>query len=71
MSDTVKALIVTLEDDMRDEDVTQLQCAIAWMKHVISVDKSVVTMDDLINRVRIRRELVEKLWKVLETEKKG
>lgn len=71
MTDRVKALIVTLNEDMRVDDVQVLKDAIACFRHVLSVDDSVVTLDDLTNRVRIRRELREALYEAIDEKKKS
>jgi hypothetical protein len=61
MSDKFKGLIVTLDADYQQEDVRNIMQAISMMKKVVDVSPSVVTMDDYMNRTRIKIEISEKL----------
>ena len=65
MTDRVKGLVVVLEHDIRIDDVQPIIDAIKCIRGVLKVDTSVVTMDDHMNRERIRRE---KIWEVLYPE---
>ena len=65
MTDRIKGFVVTLEEDKREDDVAHLQSLIAALKGVHSVSVSVHNVDDHINRQRIRQELIDKLWGVL------
>lgn len=68
MTDRVKGFTVTLEKDMRTDDVEVIKNAIEMIRGVAKVDWSIVTADDHFNRTRIRQELSEKLWKALKEE---
>ena len=69
MTDRVKGLVVTLEVDTRIDDAEGLADAIRRMRGVLDVQVSTVAMEDLMNRARIKRELVDKLWEVLHGQK--
>lgn len=69
MTDRIKGFVVTLESDIREDDAESIKNAIRALRGVIGVEGSVVGMDDLMNRTRIRLELAGKLWKVLEENK--
>jgi len=70
MTDRVKGLIVALDSDYRTDDVESIVNAIMMVKGVQKVTTCVVDADDWQNRVRIRLELIKKLWDVLEDDKK-
>ena len=65
MTDRVKGLIVTLEHDMREDDVLSLMQAISHFRKVAGVSKAVVNVDDHINREQVRIEFKERVWNVL------
>ena len=65
MTDRLKGLVVTLDRDYRDDDAEAIINAIRQIKGVLMVDLSMTTLDDDINRNRVRHELGEKLWAVL------
>jgi len=66
MTDKIKGLIVTLDQDYRDDDCQQIVNAIEMIKGVISVDMRVYEGNDLMNRVRIKHEVTEKLRNVIK-----
>ena len=57
MSDKIKGLVVTLDMDVSDEYADHIIEAISMIKHVVSVDKSVVNIDDHMNRMRIKSQI--------------
>lgn len=67
MTDRVKGLIVTLEHDIRIDDIEAIEHAINMIKGVISVTPNVTSSDDHINRERIRYEYKNKLYNFLNT----
>jgi len=68
MTDRVKGFVVTLEKDIRIDDVEVIKQAIEMIKGVCNVDCSIASIDDSINRARVRQELSAKLWKALEND---
>lgn len=68
MTDRIKGFTVTLERDMRDDDVQPLAEAIGRLRGVAGVDGLVADTADHIARVRIAAELRRKLFKALEDE---
>lgn len=65
MTDRLKGLVVTLDQDYRDDDAEAIINAIRQIKGVLSVSTSIATGEDHFNRTRIKYELGEKLWAVL------
>jgi len=65
MTDRVKGLIVTLEHDMREDDVLSLMQAISHFRKVAGVSKAVANVDDHINREQVRTEFKERVWEAL------
>lgn len=65
MSDRIKALTVVLEQDLRQEDAEPLMAAIRQMRHVTEVSAEVADQDLYVATTRVRRELGEKLLKIV------
>jgi hypothetical protein len=68
VSDRIKALTVILERDNRDDDTQALADAIKMFVGVADVKMQVVTSEDHLARVKVRREITDKLWKALESD---
>lgn len=68
MTDRVKGLVVTLDDDYRIDDVQEIVNAIKMVKGVATVDENITTIDDHMNRVRVKMELQGKLFEALRDE---
>jgi len=67
MTDRVKGFTVTLDKDIRIDDVQPLMDAIGCMKHVIDVSPVIAeSTDEHIARVRISREVREKLYDLIK-----
>lgn len=64
MTDRIKALVVTLEPDVRSDDAEAIIHAIRMMRRVASVDPLVDQIDDLTARRRVRHELADKLMQL-------
>lgn len=65
MTDRVKGLIVTFENDIREDDAENIINAIMMLKGVIGVSPNTVNPSDLMNRQRISYELKAKIDSVL------
>lgn len=68
MTDRVKGFTVTLSDDIRDDDFEMILNSVMMIKGVLHVEPSIVTVEDHMNRTRIKHEMSQKLYKVLEEE---
>jgi len=71
MTDRLKGCIVVFDDDMREDDALPLMDAIRQLRGVASAISSVRTPDDWMNRERVRLELTEKIWTVLQPDTKA
>ncbi len=65
MSDRVKGLIVTFEEDVSKEWADRLVDAIKIMKGVVSVKPSITNINDCMSRERVKWELLTKLQNIL------
>lgn len=70
MSDRIKALIVHLETDLRDDDAKGLEDALRRIRGVSSVTPLIAEPDHMIAVERARLDLVKDLWAVLNPLKK-
>jgi len=69
MTDRIKSLTVILDKDYREDDIEVLEQAISQLRGVLKVVKTPLntfTSEDSINRERIKFELKEKLFEILE-----
>ncbi len=66
MSERVKGFVVTLEKDVRLDDVELLMQTIRYMRGVANVEPSLVDSSDWINQKRVKTELREKMYKFIE-----
>jgi hypothetical protein len=67
MSDRYNSLIVFLKKDIKDEDAKPLIEAIKQLRGVLDVQPNVSDMLSHLAEERARRELTDKLWKVLNS----
>ena len=65
MTDRIKGFTVILENDYRDDDSSEIMIALQNIRGVAKVVPSVSTPDDLMNRERIKSQLIKKLYEVL------
>lgn len=65
MSDRIKGIIVTLENDIREDDAKEIINAVLMIKGVLNVTTSVRDHNDIMNRERVRSEYRERLWNAL------
>lgn len=67
MSDRVKGFIVVIEEDIDQDYADGVANAIELIKGVLSVeDIPDQGINDHINRERIRREFIDKMWEVIK-----
>jgi hypothetical protein len=62
MTDRVKGFTVTLDKDIRIDDVEVILNAIAMIKHVAYVEPSISTSEDHFAQQRLRFELRDKFY---------
>lgn len=61
MTDRVRHLTITLDEDMRDDDLDPILSAIQHVRGVSSVERHVVTAQDHLARQAVRAEVQQKL----------
>jgi hypothetical protein len=65
VTDRIKAYVVTLEADVREDDAEAITGALKCIRGVLSVKPVVADISGHIAEERARQELGEKLWAVL------
>lgn len=65
MTDRIYALTVTLDTDLRADDVQPLMRAIEHLRGVLTVTPLVADATTVVAQARARRELIQALWDVL------
>lgn len=68
MSDRIKGFVVTLKDDMKDEDAEHIRCAIALLYNVVDVGPIKAEIGDFVTRNRLRQEIAERVNKAIWKE---
>lgn len=68
MTDRYNALIVVLDQNIRDDDAQATIAAIGQIKHVLSVKGSVADVSDAVATERVRREMERRLWAALASK---
>lgn len=68
MTDRVKGFTVTLEKDIRIDDVEVIMQAIRMIRGIADVEPIISTSEDHMNRQRIKYELREKFYKFMTDE---
>jgi len=66
MTDRFNALIVVLENDIREDDAKPLIEAIEQLRGVLKVTGNVADLSSQIAETRARRELEQKIWDALK-----
>lgn len=62
MSERLKGFVVTLKEDIREDDAPKVIHALQMIKGVLRVDPICAKHDDLIIENRIKSTLRESLW---------
>lgn len=68
MTDRLKGVIVTFEKDVREDDAEYILNAIRMIKGVLSVKELVSNYEQHIAEERVRHELREKIFEVLNPD---
>lgn len=66
MTDRVHSLTVVLDKDIRIDDIEPLIDAIKLFNHVIEVSPNISDPNAFMAETRVKRKLVDKLFKVLQ-----
>ena len=66
MTDRYKGAVVVFERDIREDDAKCLLDALKMIKGVSSVSPSLSSMDDYMNRSRVRSEIMGKVYDALD-----
>ena len=70
MTNRYKGIVVTLMPSIREDDAEPILAAIRQLKYVISAEPLVEDLTHLIAYRQVLHGLREKLWAVLQEEKK-
>ena len=62
-------LVVALEHDIHEDDANQIVNAIRMFRGVADVTTAPVNPGDYVARTRVRAQLTQKLWEVLQSER--
>ena len=65
MTDRVNALVVTLDRDIRIDDVQHLVDAIRMLRGVMSVDENITDISDHVAEMRAKTEMNNKLMDII------
>lgn len=65
MTDRHKGYIITLRDDIRDEDAEKIMTAIIMISGVIGVQPLIAEPMDIIAENRARRKLTDQMFDIL------
>lgn len=66
MTDRVKGFTVTLEKDIRTDDVEVILNAVRMIKGIAHVEPSLSTHEDHINQERLKWELRDKFYNFIQ-----
>jgi hypothetical protein len=61
MTDRISGFIVTLDQDIREDDVESIISAIRHIRHVAHVEPKIATYEDVLARERARYAIGDKL----------
>lgn len=71
MSNRIKGVIVTFDDDYREEEAQKIMNAIVMITGILAVDSSTRDHNDIMNRRRIESYLKDKLWDAFNDQAEG
>jgi len=66
MTDRIRHLTITLDEDIRDDDLAPIISAIQHVRGVSSVEHHVVTAQDHLARQAVRAEVQQKLFEAVD-----
>lgn len=66
MTDRIKGFTVILDKDYRDDDASEIMIALQNIRGVTKVSPLIVSPEDHMARERIKREIIDKIWKLLQ-----
>lgn len=71
MTNRIHSLTVVLAENIREDDIKQLENAIHQLKHVIAVEHNIADSATYMAEQRAFNKLRKKLWDVLYPEHEG
>lgn len=66
MTDRLKGVIVTFDEDIREDDAEAIINAIRMIKCVASVTPSIRNSDDIMNRMKVKDEFTKDLYDLIK-----
>ena len=66
MTDMIKGFVVTLENNIREDDCAGIAEAIRQLRGVCSVRAEVADLNHHLAAMQIRHEVGKKLWEIIE-----
>ena len=66
MTDRIRHLTITLDKDMRDDDIAAIVSAIKYVRGVADVQPNIVTAQDHLARQAVRAEVQQQLHEAVE-----
>lgn len=60
MTDRIKGFTITLEEDIRIDDIEYIKNAISMIKGISSVDETLTNVDDHMNRQMVKGKIRDK-----------
>lgn len=69
MTTRLKGVLVTFEEDIREDDAAARVAAIRQIRGVLSVDSVPADIDDHMARTRVRHEMGQKMLDVIYPER--
>ena len=67
MTDRIRHLTITLDQDMRDDDIAAIVSAIKYVRGVADVQPHVVTAQDHLARQAVRAEVQQQLHEAVKS----
>lgn len=67
MTDRIRHLTITLDADIRDDDLEPIVSALQHVRGVSSVDHHIVTEQDHLARQAVRAEVQQKLYEAINS----
>ena len=68
MTDRINAIVVVLENDIRDDQIESLYHAIEQMRGVLSVTGNVTDINTMVVKQRLWQEMINKLFSIINND---
>jgi hypothetical protein len=66
MTDRIKGFTITLQKDIRDDDMNQILTTLKMIKYVVDVEPVIFTGEDRMAEQRLKAELRGKVYEFLK-----